>query len=1017
MVFEFLSEIILRAPLLSYEDYQLSNVDELIQETWFKLAIYLASSDFYARLAINDFSGKLLSEKERLTLLKYYNRMSFRPTPFGTFSSFCALSWSEGLTGVRLSGPERARLKLFVDQYVAVKLSKAFSGENSSEALFFSNPTLYKTNKEFRYIKTISDPESGKASYLLESFDANRFTKSLLVFLRKKPESYANIVAYIKSNTECGDAEAMEYLSFLIEEQIVLSRQAVSILGEDYLSQLIRLPYLSSEPKAELDGLLSRMNDITLAGLRDLEGLAKSLGELLSKNSATLPKQLFYANLERPATGTVNIAHQQQLKEALNCMEYLSPSGQSKMLTDFIKQFKARFDLQKVPLLQALDPETGIAYGTSGASISANPLLQDMHIDQNSAQADNVQWSGVQRLLFERWNTSTRLLKEIIISEHDLDDLKKTASTLPMPPSTSVMFRLCDELIVIDAAGGASATALIGRFTLLSKDVKVIADKVVEHERQNNPEVIFAEINQLSDNHVDNINRRLPVYDYEITINAPYTLNKDKQVHLDDLVLSVVKDELILESVTMKKRVIPRLSSAYNYQNHQLSLFRFLGDLQQHGIRSNFTVDLETMFPGMAFYPRVTYRQTVLCLAKWYLTEKDIKWLTQGDDGQQKVQQMKADRLWPRYIALGGSDQQLIFDLDNEGEVRLFLDCIKTESHGKITEHLMPYANNITNDDGKPVVNQLIAIVLSAKASYHYSPMPVLASKNQPVREFIAGSKWVYFKIYCAPSRANDLLVKKILPVLRSFKDGQVHSWFFIRYIDTAHHIRLRIKVKEEFLGEMLVALKAKLASDVRCQLIQEYKADVYRRELERYGADIMEDVENVFEKSSNLIINYLKQVSSPAFNFEYHSLAFVTVAEIIAWFFPDIASQLNFTQHIAYSFSMEHRDIKALKFTLDKKYRILKEEISGLMDNKETYYKKLKLTDLNLQLKESIRNIIEPAAHFGDKRKTQLAADLIHMHLNRLFPDEQRYQELIVYHCLYKHLQAVMARSLKTKE
>jgi thiopeptide-type bacteriocin biosynthesis protein len=1014
MTFEFLSELILRAPLLSYEDYHPDSLDELIQQEWFKLAIYLASPEFYARLAINNFSGGLLTNKERVTLLKYYNRMSFRPTPFGTFSSFSTLGWGEGLTQVQLSKPNEARLKLFVDQYAAAKLSTTLPGENSGEHLFFSNPTLYKTNKEFRYIKTITDPDSGKASYLLESFDATGFTKSLLFFLGKQHENYTNTINYIKTNTECDETEATEYLSFLIEEQIVLSRQGISILGEDHLNRLVNVDAFKSKPKTALKGLLKRMNGIGYPNLSDVEVLAKELSDLLIKSGAAPPKQLFYANLERPVCGTVDIAYQQQLREALHCMQYLSPQVQSKTLADFIRQFKARFDLQKVPLLQALDPETGIAYGSSGASISANPLLQDMYIDQNKAEVDSVQWSAAHRLLFEKWNTSAHPRKEIMIAEHDLDSLKKPPPTLPLPPSIPVMFRLYDETIVIEATGGASATALIGRFTLLSKDVKTIADKVAEHEQQTNPDVIFAEINQLSDNHIDNINRRLPVYDYELTINAPYTLDKDKQVHLDDLVLSVVKDELIMESVAMKKRVIPRLSTAYNYQNHQLSLFHFLGDLQQHSIRSNFTVDLEIMFPGMPFYPRVTYRQTILCLAKWHLYETDIKQLAQGSEAVKKI---RTERLWPRYIALGGSDQQLVFDLDNEAETGLFLDCIRTESHVKITEHLMPYTSKVINHGGKPVVNQFIAIILSKNAAYKYSALQLPAPKTQAVREFITGSKWIYFKIYCAPSRANDLLVKKILPVLRSSKQNGVQGWFFIRFIDTAPHIRLRIKVKEEFLGEVLIALKAKLAIDVRYQLIQEYKADVYRRELERYGADIMEDVEKVFEKSSDLIINYLKQASSPAFNFAYHSLAFVTVAEIVALFFPDIATQISFTQQVAHSFSVEHQDVKALKFTLDKKYRSLKEEISQLIDDKEGYYKKLKLTRPNTQLKESVFRIIDLAESFTTERKIQLAADLLHMHLNRLFADEQRYQELVVYHCLHKHLQAVLARSLKEKK
>lgn len=1014
MFFEFLPQLVLRTPLLSYQEYDADNLNNLLQQDWFKLTIYLASADFYERLAEDDFSAVLLTHKERVTLLKYYNRMSFRPTPFGAFSSFSSLPWGEGLTSVRLGGVADAKLKLLIDQAAATMLSKAIFNDNVTGCLFFSNPTLYKTNKEFRYIKTLRDDGSGRISYLLESFEANRFTKNLLHFLKQTPESYLNIITYIKQNAACDDTEAAEYLSFLIEAQIVVSKYNITVLGEDYLSRLINLPFLPPVPRRNLAALIKQTNAVKFGDLDGIVSLTGKFGGLFNKSGIKLPRQLFYANTGRPVSGLVNIQHQQQLKDALHCLRLLSQPGQPKMLADFIKQFKERFDLQKVPLLQALDPETGIAYGTSGAMLSVSPLMQDMYFDHNHAMAENIQWSVVHRLLFNKWNSSANPRNEIVIEEEDLAAIEEPL--LPIPPSISVIFRLYDDTIVIESAGGASATALIGRFTLLSSDIKSIADKVARHEQDSNPDVIFAEINQLTDDHVDNINRRLPVYDHEIAINVPCSLNQDKQIDPSDLLLSVVNDELVMESVKLKKRVIPRLSTAYNYHNHQLNLFRFLGDLQHHGVHSNLMLDLETMFPGMPFYPRVTYRQTILCLAKWYLFEKDIKCITQanGNEAIQKVQQLRADKHWPTHIALGQTDQQLIFNLDDEREILLFADCIKTESRVKLTEHLMPYATRVTDDGGKQMVNQFIAMVLSADKTYRPLPNRAVITAAKQTREFIAGSKWIYFKIYCTPGRANHLLTKKILPVLRSLKQGEVQCWFFVRYADTAPHIRLRINVKEEFLGNILVLLKIKLAADVRYQLIKEYKADVYRRELERYGADIIEDVEKVFEASSELVINYLKLTTAPTFNFTYHSLAIVSVAAIVSMFFEDINGQINFTQQIAHSFSLEHKDVKTVKVLLDKKYRSLKDEIAQLLANKETYYKRLKLTHADFKLREHVGTIINLARDFTAERKARLAADIIHMHLNRLFPDEQRYQELIIYHCLYKHLQAVAVRAAK---
>jgi len=70
---------------------------------------------------------------------------------------------------------------------------------------------------------------------------------------------------------------------------------------------------------------------------------------------------------------------------------------------------------------------------------------------------------------------------------------------------------------------------------------------------------------------------------------------------LSDLWVRYENNEIILESKKLGKRVIPRLSSAYNYNHSDLPVFRFLCDLQHQSIQSNLTLNLSSLFPALTF--------------------------------------------------------------------------------------------------------------------------------------------------------------------------------------------------------------------------------------------------------------------------------------------------------------------------------------------------------------------------------------------------------------------------------
>jgi hypothetical protein len=71
-------------------------------------------------------------------------------------------------------------------------------------------------------------------------------------------------------------------------------------------------------------------------------------------------------------------------------------------------------------------------------------------------------------------------------------------------------------------------------------------------------------------------------------------------------------------------------------------------------------------------------------------------------------------------------------------------------------------------------------------------------------------------------------------------------------------------------------------------------------------------------------------------------------------------------------------------------------------MDDR-AYYAKLGLSEQYQVFNQRLAYLAESGFLNSETRREALLADLIHMHLNRLFIDDQRKHELVVYYYLLK--------------
>ncbi|SDC66213.1 lantibiotic dehydratase [Pedobacter soli] len=994
MVYRFLPKVFLRAPYYSFSGYDLSRLPEVLQEQAFLNAVFLASAGFYHLLEKKEFDFDRLTDKEKHTLSKYYNRMCFRSTPFGSFSSFTLLNWGNG-GQVRLSGADESLLHLLPDQAMLREL-RTRADSDLAETLMV-NPMLYRFNDVLRYTKSALD-DRGKFNFSLQGIAAEKFNVNLLAFLASKKVSKKMALSWVIERGDCSEEEAADYIGFLLDAEAIFAASQGGVIDQELIQDFPGLP-----------GWKDFWRDNTKTALSEgvsLSALARDITRI-GADPKLNKEQPFYAALERPVkVGGPDSAQQEELSRAIRILQLLNVVEQPADLSRFIRDFRSRFDQEKVPLLLALDPDSGLHYADMEPSMTEQDVLANMPFANGKEKNRSLAWHSTQQFIFRLWvgDTLRDPWAPLQIREDDVARLENEVGPgLPLPQTQALMYRSTGEYLIMESSGGVTATALIGRFSCFSDSVYRLCRELAEIEAVANPDIVFADIAQQSDSHVDNINRRRPIYDHEVPLNVYSSQPAENLVLPADLLLSLKGEELILESAKLNKRVIPRLATAYNFRNNHSPVFRLLCDLQFQSLQAGLSFSLENFFPGLNYYPRVCYGKVVLCLAKWVFRDADIAHLSIKDN-QVLVQALDIFRKkhhLPRHISLGETDQQLVFDLADPAEARFFLQCIEGSKRVTIQEYLLPDRSVLAGK--KPVAGQMVAFLAHQNNIYKPFKKENISIKGEKQRDFLLGSGWLYFKIFCIPRASDEILTNVIFPFIKSQKK-RIKKWFFIRYNENGYHLRLRIMAAEDDLGAIIVALRKKIESSGHEKLIRDFQGDTYRREIERYGAALITEVEYLFYAGSNLAAAVLTLRRKRTLELSEFEQAMFTAYHMITCFLPSLASITEYLSKIAGRFMAEFNGGKPLKVAMDVKYREMK---SVLADLSESCALSKHLSPVLKQM--SVLN--ELTKKYSKDKKMELLANLVHMQLNRTFSVNQRQQELLVYYCLQKYMASLRAR------
>ncbi len=147
----------------------------------------------------------------------------------------------------------------------------------------------------------------------------------------------------------------------------------------------------------------------------------------------------------------------------------------------------------------------------------------------------------------------------------DQDKISKNLINCNLPETVSVMANIGydsnnEELIYIKSVGGSSALNLIGRFLHIHPKLFELGEEIslFEKSKIEKKDVILAEVVHLPDPKLGNVICRPNLRKYEINYLAPKNLDS-YSINPSDLKISIRDNQVILESISLNKQIIPRL--------------------------------------------------------------------------------------------------------------------------------------------------------------------------------------------------------------------------------------------------------------------------------------------------------------------------------------------------------------------------------------------------------------------------------------------------------------------------
>lgn len=989
--YETYDKYVIRKPLFSYDilfndKEETKNIEDvvtkLIDNDDFVSSIYWSSPDLY-ELIISYRKSQLKEDKiPKLlhTLKKYVIRSSTRCTPYGTMAGVALQHIGNTIS----AEPIARKARIDMDFLAEIKTHIENNEDIRKELKYKVNNTLAKIPGQYRYLEPVKNKTEEK--HQLSSLEINEYLEKVsdIPHFMK----YSEIKKLFSEDFE--DAEISRFLDELIDIKFLVSELQLTLTSDNISTIKSVLEDLYTEDIYDAELYLQIFNEVErcislieqtsvsylpLSEIGKIKNLAKSIG--IDKT------HFFHVDLKHSSESNFELDEKtlRNINTSISILQTLGTNNSAHNdLEGFKNSFNIKYESREVPLVEVLDSEFGIGFPAAPqiGNFKGNALIEGL-ADKNSTQK-NEEVFNIDFLL-----DLIEKEKKGIINLENVD--LKLDDTALKTQNMCIIGSPYEQGFFLQNVGISGAYSILGRFALMDEKINNFCEEIHQKEKQNSSETIFAEVIYIPEKRTANITRRPRFSEYEIPIFA-HSSHDDKQILLNDIMISVKGSDIILRSKKLNKRVIPRLSNAHNFYNSESAAYKFLCAIQsQH--QGNINLNINYSKTKKRFFPRINYQNIVLHRACWLLYESDISLIKKTENPLVELKKFLQRWNVSKFVVLVQGDNELFLDTTNDTYLHLLIDELKNNQSIQLSEWVKPVGDKKYNEQiVLPLENKRF------KPSYAYSSEQRKEALVQ--RSFAPGSEWLYLKMYCNSNVSDYLLSNEINPILDKLIDEKIiKSAFFIRYTDPHYHLRLRLNLCDKKLyADVLQILYDSLDPYFQHEMIWNLQIDSYQRELERYDSEYIEDTEIAFYHDSLLLLNLLNHVN---FVENEDVKLFAAVKNVDGWlslFGLSLQEKLDFCKAMETEFLKEFSS--ELKTHINSKFRIFK-------DNLYSFFIALEFEQEFNQRNQELEKL---------KLCKEKLSSYIHMSINRWFPSEQRALELMTYSFAIKYYSRILSQT-----
>ena len=984
-------------------------------------AIFVASPTLAKRLALWMEEGDRFSDSDaQLSLLRYFIRMTSRPTPFGLFAGY-----SVGTTGAptRLELPERSgyrrRSRLDTEYLASLAVELEQSPGAREQLIFRANSSIYECAGQIRYAECRRDKR--KRSYHLVAVERNDALVQTIERARSGGTLDELAQALVAPGVELRDAR--DFVSALIECGILVSDLDPAVTGPDAIEEIAstcrRVPALRGAAEA-IDAVQADLRALDSGPIGTGEGGYASLSARLAQFSAEADiKHLFQVDLSKPAMAC-NLGGDaiSELARAIDVLHRLAPPRYGP-LERFREAFARRYEEREVPLTDALDEESGIGFGDSETPLAdPSPLLAGLAFAEaagTGSRAETSQEGYLLQLLERCWRDRA---VTIDLTEKDIDALA-TPDRPSLPDAVAVMATLIGDAdrspqpakprILVNSVTGPSGIRLFGRFCQADPELDRHVRAHISAEEALRPNAVFAEVVCQPQDRLGNVLARPVLREFEIPYLGRSGAPLARQIPITDLLVSVAGDRIILRSRTLQREILPRLSTAHLHSHAaNPGIYRFLAALQTQSVAGGMGWNWGA-FEKANFLPRVTSGRVILSRARWLVSTEESKELKRlkGAALFRAVQDIRAARRLPRWIVLVKDDNELTLDLDNVLCIDALQDMLQP---GTVLTEWIGDACCVRGPEGSFTHEVVVPFVRrpdTANAA-DIAPAPLHMRSAQEtdsaVRTFFPGSEWLYVKLYGGAAAADGLLNGLVVPLVEeALRDGAAHGWFFLRYSDPEPHLRLRLRGDAQRLWtEVLPAIRMQAEPFVSDGLLRKIELGTYERELERYGGvHGIGPSEAIFQADSEAASAFVRHYPGGSGQDFRWRLALLSIDRLLGDFGIAIGDRAKLLGQIRDHFAVEMQASRPLRQSMRERLRSERGSLFDLLGQggakPAEFVPGLDALDRRSETIVPIASALRALDREGHLSVAELLPSYIHMSVNRIMRTSQREHEFVL--------------------